>query len=230
MPAESSTRATRGTSMRELSHPIVDAMMVYPGDPKVSIEPGLILARDGVAVTQLHFGSHTGTHLDAPSHTVEGGRTTRTITLDRLVGEALVVHLTGLVDHDEYGIEEIAAALGGNLPAQVSPMVVMDTGWAQHFGTHRALSHPHLSAGAARELRSRGMNLLAVDTLSPDPTGPENTNFPVHDVVLGSDGLIVENITALDGLPEQIELGLFPLRIDADGAPVRAVAFKLPVD
>lgn len=230
MVTGSGTRAVHTTPMRELSHPITDAMMVYPGDPEVTIEPGLVLARDGVDVTQLHMGSHTGTHLDAPSHTVEGGRTTGTITLDRLVGEALVVHLTGLSDHDEYGVDEIAAALDGSLPDQMPPIVIMDTGWAQHFGTDRALSHPHLSAGAARELRLRGMHLLAVDTLSPDPTGPDATGFPVHDVVLGSDGLIVENITGLEGLPERIELGLFPLRIDADGAPVRAVAFNVPVD
>ncbi len=218
------------TAVRDLSHPVTHAMMVYPGDPEVVIEPGLVLARDGVDVAQLHLGSHTGTHLDAPSHTVDGGRTTGTITLERLVGDALVVHLTGLGDHDGSGIEEITAALGRDLPGRLPPMVVMDTGWARHFGTERALDHPHLFAEAARELRSRGMDLLAVDTLSPDPTGPGATNFPVHDVVLGGDGLIVENLTGLGGLPERIEIGFFPLRIDADGAPVRAVAFDVPTD
>jgi len=47
----------------------------------------------------------------------------------------------------------------------------------------------------------------------------------VHDVVLGGDALIVENLTGLEGLPERVRVGLFPLPIDADGAPVRAVAF-----
>ena len=67
------------------------------------------------------------------------------------------------------------------------------------------------------------MRLLAVDTLSPDPTGGDG--FPVHDVVLGGDALIVENLTGLDGLAERVRIGFFPLPIDADGAPVRAVAF-----
>lgn len=47
----------------------------------------------------------------------------------------------------------------------------------------------------------------------------------VHDVVLGGDGLIVENLTGLEGLPDRVRIGVFPLRLDADGAPARAVAF-----
>ncbi|MCT7659315.1 cyclase family protein [Mycobacterium deserti] len=82
--------------MRELSHPIASGMQVYPGDPAVSIEPALLLARDGVDVVALHFGSHTGTHLDAPSHNIAGGRTTGRISLLELIADALVVHLPSL--------------------------------------------------------------------------------------------------------------------------------------
>lgn len=209
--------------MRELSHRISTGMQVYPGDPGVAIAPALELSHDGVDVARLHLGSHTGTHLDAPSHTVPGGRTTGHIGLDELVGEALVVHLDALASGQRYGLAELAAALGGELPERVPPIVVVDTGWASRFGTDAALEHPALDADAAGELLRRGMRVLAVDTLSPDPTGGDG--FPVHDVVLGGDALIVENLTGLDGLPERVRIGFFPLPIDADGAPVRAVAF-----
>ncbi|HEU0182073.1 MAG TPA: cyclase family protein [Agromyces mariniharenae] len=209
--------------MRELSHRITSGMQVYPGDPGVEIGAALELARDGVDVAQLHLGSHTGTHLDAPSHTVSGGRTTGGIGLDELVGEALVVHVEGLAPRQRYGLAELATALGGEVPEQVPPIVVVDTGWASRFGTDAALEHPALDPAAAAELLRRGMRLLAVDTLSPDPTGGDG--FPVHDVVLGGDALIVENLTGLEGLPERVRIGFFPLPIDADGAPVRAVAF-----
>ena len=70
------------------------------------------------------------------------------------------------------------------------------------------------------------MHVLGVDTLSPDPTDPHGTSeFPVHEVVLGGDGLIVENLTGLDGLPTRVRIGVFPLRLAVDGAPARAVAF-----
>lgn len=209
--------------MRELSHRISSGMQVYPGDPAVTLEPALTVERDGVDVAMLHLGSHTGTHLDAPSHTVVGGRTTGSISLNELVGEALVIHLPELASRSTYGVAEIADALG-TIPEVLPAIVIMDTGWARHFGNDEAFAHPSLDRDAAVELMRRGMTLLAVDTLSPDPTGGDSNEFPVHEVVLGGNALIVENLTGLEGLPERIRVGFFPLAIDADGAPVRAVA------
>ncbi|MDR5699649.1 cyclase family protein [Agromyces aerolatus] len=209
--------------MRELSHRIESGMQVYPGDPEVRLEPALELARDGVDVALLHLGSHTGTHVDAPSHTVAGGRTTGRIALDELVGEALVVHLAALAPRQVVALADLDAALAGGLPEQLPPIVVVDTGWASRFGTDAATEHPSLDAAAATELVRRGLRVLAVDTLSPDPTGGDG--FPVHEAVLGVDRLIVENLCGLEGLPERVRIGFFPLPIDADGAPVRAVAF-----
>jgi len=216
--------------MRDLSHPIRSGMQVYPGDPGVELAPALELERDGAAVTALHLGSHTGTHVDAPAHTVAGGRTMDLVALDELVGEALVLHVPGLADRATIGIDDLSGLgeLGelGELPDQVPSIVIIDTGWARHFGTERALAHPALGVDAARLLVARGMRVLGVDTLSPDPTDAAGTTeFPVHEVVLGGDGLIVENLTGLGGLPSPVRIGVFPLRLAGDGAPARAVAF-----
>jgi len=207
--------------MRDLSHPLRTGMQVYPGDPSVELSPALELERDGAAVTSLHLGSHTGTHVDAPAHTVAGGRTMDLVALEELVGDALLIHVAALADRATIGIDDL-----GDLPERVPSIVVVDTGWARHFGTERALRHPALGADAARLLVERGMHVLGVDTLSPDPTDAAGTTeFPVHEVVLGGDGLIVENLTGLDGLPSRVRIGVFPLRLAGDGAPVRAVAF-----
>ncbi|MDF2574502.1 MAG: hypothetical protein K0S05_1414 [Agromyces sp.] len=208
--------------MRDLSHPLHSGMQVYPGDPGVDFAPALELERDGAAVTELHLGSHTGTHIDAPAHTVAGGRTMDRVSLDELVGEALVIRVPGLGDHATIGVDDL-----GELPSRVPSIVVIDTGWARHFGTERALAHPALGVEAARLLVTRGMHVLGVDTLSPDPTDAAGTtDFPVHEVVLGGDGLIIENLTGLEGLPARVRIGVFPLRLAVDGAPVRAVAFE----
>jgi kynurenine formamidase len=207
--------------VRDLSHPLVTGMQVYPGDPAVRLQPALELERDGVAVTALHLGSHSGTHIDAPSHTIAGGRTMDQVRLDELVGDALVLRVPGLADSATVTARDL-----GDLPDRVPPIVVFDLGWARHFGTTRALSHPAVGADVARLLLDRGMHVLCVDTLSPDPTGPEGgTEFPVHGVVLGADGLIVENLAGVDGLPDRVRIGIFPLRLAGDGAPVRAVVF-----
>ncbi len=215
---------------RDLSHPVVTGMTVYPGDPEVVITPALTLERDGVAVAELRLGSHSGTHVDAPAHTVPGGRTTGAITPDELMGEALVVHLATLQSRAMYGLDAIRAALPRGLPDSLPPIVVMHTGWGRHFGTAVAMDHPALEAEAVRELLRRGMRVLAVDTLSPDPTVAGQVDFPVHQAVLGDDRLIVENLTNLDGLPESVFIGIYPLAIDADGAPVRALAFTGTLD
>lgn len=207
--------------MRDLSHPLRSGMQVYPGDPGVDLSPALELERDGAAVTALHLGSHTGTHVDAPAHTVAGGRTMDRVALDELVGDALIVRVRGLGDRATIGVGDL-----GELPERVPSIVVVDTGWAAHFGTERALRHPALGVDTARLLVERGMHVLGVDTLSPDPTDAAGTTeFPVHEVVLGGDGLIVENLTGLEGLPARVRIGVFPLRLSGDGAPARAVAF-----
>jgi kynurenine formamidase len=207
--------------MRDLSHPLQTGMQVYPGDPSVDLSPALELERDGAAVTSLHLGSHTGTHVDAPAHTVAGGRTMDLVALEELVGDALVIRVPGLAERATIGVDDL-----GDLPERVPPIVVVDTGWARHFGTERALRHPALGVDAARLLVERGMHVLGVDTLSPDPTDAAGTTeFPVHAVVLGGDGLIVENLTGLDPLPPRVRIGVFPLRLAGDGAPARAVAF-----
>jgi len=208
-----------------LSHPIDDGMPVYPGDPHVQLSPALTLDRDGVAVTAMRMGSHTGTHVDAPSHTVAGGRTMADVRLDELVGEALVLHVRGLHDGQVYDWDLLEES--GPVPEALPPIVIIDTGWARWFSGERRTRHPALAPHAARELLRRGMHVLAVDTLSPDPTGGEG--FPVHEAVLGADRLIVENLRGLDELPTRVRVGFFPLRLGDDGAPVRAVAF-LPAE
>lgn len=228
--------ASEVSELCDLSRPIYDAMMVYPGDPAVAMGPGLTLEDDGVAVARLTCGSHTGTHLDAPAHIVPGGRTTSQISWGELIGPTLVVHR-------EAGPGQLITAeqLAGLLPQQVPPRVFLSFGWDRFFGTDRALSHPGLSAEAARLLWDRGMRVLGTDALSPDLTHrPDDTDggaaegaaddapaFPAHEVVLGRDGLIVENLTGLRDLPAgEHSIGIFPLPLaDSDGAPARVVAW-----
>ena len=214
--------------MIDLSHPIVSGMPVFPGDPVVRVREALTLARNGVAVGELALGSHSGTHVDAPAHTIAGGRTIDQIEIGELVGEALVLDATAggelaageRIDADRLGLGRFDA---------VPSIVLVRTGWDRWFGARRYFRHPFLCPEAAVRLLELGMRVLGVDTLNPDPTsGPgEDAEFPVHDAVLGGDGLIVENLRGLDALSECARVGFFPLPIGGgDGAPVRAVAWR----
>ena len=202
----------------DLSHPVSTGMPVYPGDPEVQFASALTGANDGVAVERLSMGSHAGTHLDAPSHAIPGGRTVDAIPLDCLVGEALVLRA------------EVAAAqrirpTDLTIPATLPGIVCIATGWDAHFGTAEALRHPVVTHELAQTLWSRGARVLALDTLSPDPTAQPEQGMPVHEYWLGRDGVLVENLRGLATIPDAVELSLLPLRLaGVDGSPIRAVA------
>lgn len=247
--------------MIDLSRPIRAGMSVYPGDPAVVLRPALTIERDGVAVTALSLGSHTGTHVDAPAHFVAGARTAADIAPDELCGVALVLHVPGLAPGTAIGPQELGLSrfLGAGADTEgeaevaargsVPRIVLIDTGWDQYFKTALAFDHPYLTAEAVAALWDLGMRVLGVDTLSPDRTAAtgaepvgaagatgvgvvgaagglagEGDQFAAHRIVLGGDGLIVENLRNLGALGDVADVTMLALPVDGDGAPVRAVA------
>lgn len=210
--------------MIDLSHPLTNRTTVYPGDPKIRIAPALTIDDDGAAFTALHLSSHSGTHLDAPAHIISGGRTSGQLKLSELTGEALIIHLPEPKPGQCITWEDLETAVGP-LPNRLPSIVVVNFQWERYFGTEKALDHPYLSGQAADELVARGMRVLGVDTLSPDPTSADAApSLAVHRAVLGADG-VVENLCNVDQLGGRARVGFFPLPVDLDGAPVRAVAW-----
>jgi arylformamidase len=204
----------------DLSHTIEEGMPVFPGDP----EPEL---RDGGAaepwhVMRLALGTHSGTHIDAASHYVGSGRTIDAYPLERFLVHAWVVRLHVKAE------EEIRwEALEQQLPADglEGVGVLLHTGWDRHWGEPDAERHPYLSEEAARRLVELGVGLVGTDALNVDATAAGTEH--VHSVLLGSDVLIVENLTSLERLQpgRRYECAFVPLRIaGADGSPIRAYA------
>src|SRR5262245_47516740 len=67
---------------------------IYEGDPKVKIDVCASLANGDVAnVSQICFGAHTATHVDAPNHFIEGTRRVDELDLEKLIGNCRVVEL-----------------------------------------------------------------------------------------------------------------------------------------
>lgn len=216
--------------MIDLSHPIVSGMQVTPGDPAVHIAAALTRDIDGVEVAELSFGSHTGTHVDAPAHLIDGGRTLDAFSLDELVGDALIIDVANRVDEGSLiDAELLQLERFDDIPS----IVIIATGWDRWFGSDHYLRHPRLDPDLVAELLKRGMRVLAVDMPSVDRDEAEALNadvssdwLPVHRLVLGADGLIVENLRGLDSLGDRARLGIFPLPLaGADGAPARVVAW-----
>lgn len=205
----------------DLCHPLQTGMLVFPGDPEVTIEPAARLQREGFAVARLHLGSHSGTHIDAPAHCILGGRTVDEISLDEVRGPATVIHLPYLNPGEEITPVHIAGAIP--IDEGVSPIVLIATGWDIHWGTARYLAHPYISVATAQWLLDAGAHLLGVDTLNPDPS--DGQVLRTHEHILGNDHLIIENLRGLTHLPTRVEFTGVPLHIHrGDGSPIRAFA------
>ncbi|MCA9783183.1 MAG: cyclase family protein [Candidatus Delongbacteria bacterium] len=195
----------------DLSMPLCAGTPVYPGDPAFRFQTVRTVAEDGCLVRELGFSSHFGTHVDAPSHTIEGGRTLNVTPLELLVGEACILDLRGLA---RIGAHDLPDSLPANrvLLHTGHSMAWMDPDWLG--------SHPVLEADAARKLRDLGARLVGMDTFSLD-----DSPWPVHEILLAEGVLLVENLVGLEQLPERFRLIVAPLRLlGADGAPARVLA------
>lgn len=201
-------------------------MQVYPGDPEVTLATVATVDEDGYQVASLHAGSHTGTHLDAPLHSIPGGQAVDEIDVARLVGTARIVSCTGLAPHDIVTWDSIAAQLQ---ELDGVAMVLFRTDWSACFGTQRYLEHPVLAAEVAERLLAAGITVVGVDTLNPDATLDNGGVLPFHAAFLGAGGVIVENMTNLGAVTwERPLVSVLPMPLaGTDGAPVRAVAMDL---
>jgi kynurenine formamidase len=188
----------------------------------VRLAPARSLARDGYRVLHVHLGSHSGTHLDAPSHIVEDGVGVDELPLDLLVGPAVVVDLRDLSAREPVEWERLAAY------ARPGRALVLHTGWDRHWGSAAYEDHPILSADAAERLAHAGVRTVGIDAPSVDRTGGEG--YPAHEALLGAGGVVVDNLTNLAAVdhPEPL-LSVLPLALrGGDGSPVRAVALLPP--
>ncbi len=220
------TARLSGRAVVDLSRPLRTGMTVFPGDPAVSIETAATLEEDDFRVSALHLGSHSGTHLDAPSHSVAGGVAVDGLALDRLIAPLRVLRARDRAAHALISWAELAPQAGDVRPGDA---VVVETGWSARFDDADATDHPALAPEVAEHLLARGVTVIGVDALSPDPSraGEDGLwRLPVHELVLGAGGIIIENLVNLDRVPASgAELLALPLSLPGvDGSPVRAVA------
>jgi arylformamidase len=198
-------------------------MPIFPGDPAPSLQRAEG-AQAPWSVAALRLGSHTGTHIDAPSHYFAGGRTIDQFEVHRFVVPGVVLPALGLGEDRAIGAEHLAGMLSA-LPKGGG--AVIWTEWSRCWGTERYLRHPYLSAEAAWALVDAGAGLVAIDALNVDSTVRGTSH--AHEILLGHDVLIVENLAGLAQLrPGGVyQFSFLPLFLRGlDGSPVRAVAVE----
>ena len=207
----------------DLSHPLEHGQPNFPSDPKISIVTHSTVTSIGYNLAQMSMSTHQGTHLDAPFHFYDKGKTLDQIDLGRFYGPASLADLapgTVLPPKTPLTVEMFQPHEAKFRPGA---RVLYRTGWDRQFGCPGYFSDfPTLTLDAARWIAARRIGLLGMDTPTPSTDWKE-----CHWILLeaGVEIVIVEGLTKLETLPERFTFIGFPLNIKGrDGSPIRAVA------
>ncbi len=217
----------------DCTQPMESGMPVYPGDEPAELHAFCTVPEDGTCMRELSLTSHTGTHIDAPSHKVADGATLDDFDVTAFSVETRVVDCTPCTDRERLTTAVLPEGLRASGPAEDTDMLLFRTGWSEYWGSERYRDSPYLGPTLAEWCADHGLH-VGIDTFSPDPVPSadpsreaedEPTDQPAHAALCGAGRLIVENLRGLRRLPERVRLDAQPLAIvDGDGSPVRAVA------
>lgn len=200
----------------DISVPIHAGMPVYEGDPSVEITRTHSINRgDPYNVSRLLMGAHTGTHVDAPSHFVDGAGGVDEIPLEVLIGPVKVVDLSGVgaVTADVLAGTELNGAERLLLKTSNSGLW-SEAGFRKDF--------VYLTGDAAEYLVDAGIKLVGIDYLSVEEFDAAPAN--AHLALLGAGVVILEGINLSKVEAGEYKLICLPLPIKGcDGAPCRAV-------
>jgi arylformamidase len=201
----------------DISVPIRPGIPTFTGDPTFNIELVGAIASGAVCnLSRLDMGAHTGTHLDAPSHFIDGAPSSETIPLDAGIGRAWIVDATSL--RDTIGSADLA---GLDIPPDETRLIFKTPNSALWDEADFSSAFIGLGGDAAQVLADRGARLVGIDYLSIAPFGDP---IPTHRTLLGAGVVILEGLDLRAAEPGPVDLLCLPLRLaGSDGVPARAL-------
>jgi arylformamidase len=195
----------------DITLPLSEMTPAFPGDPEVRFEP---IVRDGYRLTLIELSSHSGTHIDAPLHYIEGSRSVDMIPLGRINGESIIVDMKD-VRHPSGFI------MKGDIPEKtgVAGILILKTGFSpESSGMDHYMS---INSECAEYLADCGYTCVVTDAPSIEAFDGDGT---VHRTLLGRDVYIIEMADLSNVSPGRYRLYAMPLKLEGcDGSPVRAV-------
>lgn len=198
----------------DLSVPVNENTPAYPGDPHIEIKTLATYKKDTYNDHAVSFGIHSsGTHIDGPWHMVEDGKKLAQIPVEQFVGRGRLIK----AENGNYSLDAVKAA-----GIAEGDIVLFYTGMAKVYGQdeYYADSRLVMPEAVANYLVEKKIKTVGLDMCSPD-----KMPFPVHRILLGSDILIIENMTNLDQLEgQEFTVYALPLKLELDGAPARVIA------
>lgn len=208
----------------DLTHFISEDMPVYPGTEGPKLSPANTYEKDGFKETLMTMYTHTGTHMDPPAHLFPGRTTLDQFSAEQFIGTALVIDCTDLSDGQRVPLAHITRY---GQKAEEADFLLFCFGWDRYWGTPAYFGdYPYLSDEAVEFIISRRKKGVGLDVIGIDPIADEH--LTIHRRLFTRNEIVViENLTNLDKIGDELFWFMaLPLKhVDADGSPVRAIAF-----
>lgn len=196
---------------------IKPGMAHWPDNPEIQVDKMLDMERGDVCnVSKLAFGSHTGTHMDAPLHFIRGGKSLDKMPLDATIGPCRVIEIK---DKESVKVEEIA-----NQRIKRGERILFKTrnskvAWASDSFFEDFV---FISKEAAAFLAKAKVMTVGIDYLSVG--GFRKDGIETHNALLGAGIWVIEGLNLAKVKPGKYELNCLPLKVlNSDGAPARAL-------
>lgn len=202
----------------DISWPISNDMVTYKDKGDVKIEATRTFERDGGRESRLTCGTHTGTHVDAPAHFLEDGKTLDQMDLSQLIGKCALVDMTHIM-------EKITAQDLKDCDLQDCKIVLFKTKNSDLPAAGKFdLNFIYLDKTGAEFLAQKNLTAVGIDSLGIERDQPDHDT---HVTLFNSGVLIIEGLRLKNVDPGAYNLVCLPLSIiGADGAPARAILFK----
>ncbi len=204
----------------DCTHMIHEGMPVFPGSDRPVLDPVFTFDALGFREKKWTIFSHTGTHMDAPAHMKEDGKTLDQFPAETFMGKGFVL------DVRECTAEEIPLTRIKPFEKILKEIdfLLIQTGWEVHWGSDQYFEgFSALSAEAAEYLMTFELKGIGIDAISIDRM--DTKTYPIHKILFRHKKVIIENLKNLSVLSGVFNFQAFPLHVvDADGSPVRAIA------
>ncbi len=208
----------------DISVPLRTGGVVYPGNPPIAITPQQEISRGaGANVSRIDFGSHSGTHVDAPKHFFDDGAGVDALPLDVLMGPARLIAFgdevksigeSELRKHDLSGVERVLIR-------------TRNSAWLAGGSSEFHADYTYVAPDGAAYLAGLGVKLVGVDYLSVEQF--HSGHHRTHRTLLQQRIVIVEGLVLDEPPPGDYYFHCLPLRLmGLDGGPARAVLVKTP--
>ncbi|MFL5608871.1 MAG: cyclase family protein [Gemmatimonadaceae bacterium] len=206
----------------DISVPLRTGGVVYPGNPLISITPQQAISQGaGANVSRIDFGSHSGTHVDAPKHFFDDGAGVDALPLNVLIGRARLIAMSDdvtsvgeaeLKQHDLDGVERLLIR-------------TRNSAWLASGSSEFHPDYTFVAPDGAAYLAGLGVKLVGVDYLSVEQF--HSGHHRTHRTLLQRGIVIVEGLLLSEPPPGDYELYCLPLKLAGlDGAPARAILLR----